>query len=85
VFKKIFLSLLILFAIAVSAIFIYRHKILQYSVQTLIRKALPVSKIPVLPPALPFKFKAERQERRFLRLSRNMNIILASYHTYIIA
>jgi len=41
VFKKIFLSLLVLFIIVASVAFFYRYKILQYSAQTLIRKVLP--------------------------------------------
>lgn len=36
------------------------------AIEQLIRKVLPVSKVPVLPPAMPFKFKVERPERKFV-------------------
>ena len=36
------------------------------AIERLIRKVLPVSKIPVLPPPTPFKLRVERPERRFI-------------------
>ena len=36
------------------------------AIERLIRSALPVSKIPILPPPTAFKFKAERPERKFV-------------------
>lgn len=35
------------------------------AIERLIKKVLPVSKIPILPPPTPFKFKIERPEREF--------------------
>jgi len=41
VFKKTFLSLLVLFATAALAVFLYRYQILQYSMEKIVRQYLP--------------------------------------------
>ena len=39
--KKVLLIILILAVISAAAIFVYRHAIIQYSAESIIRKALP--------------------------------------------